>query len=216
MPSQAPASHRSHRGTVRAQSTTDTTIAGESTAGGGTTEVDDGTTAVGTSSEGGDPTGGSGRCARRGGEKFNRFRSAEIGVEPTGGLDYPLGWSAAGGFGLSGTQDGGEISLFGNSVASDDAIHFGYAYAMPRGEWHAFELELRLGAPGGNDGETRLFIDGGLVAEATGLGLRPQTDATIDRIWIGGWYSNLGVDPDPAPAVRYVDDVTVCAEHIGP
>src|SRR5690606_9206385 len=31
-----------------------------------------------------------------GGEKFNRFRSAEIGVQPTGGLDYPLGWTAAG------------------------------------------------------------------------------------------------------------------------
>jgi hypothetical protein len=81
---------------------------------------------------------------------------------------------------MPGTQGGGEISLFGNSVASDDAIHFGYPYAMPRGEWHAFELELRLGASG------------------------------------GGWYSNLGVDPEPAPAVRYVDDVTVCAEYIGP
>jgi hypothetical protein len=93
------------------------------------------------------------RTTTGGGETFNRFRSAEIGIEPDGGLDYPLGWSAAGGFGMAGTQDGGEISLFGNSVASDDAIHFGYPYAMPRGEWHAFELELRLGATGGTDGE---------------------------------------------------------------
>lgn len=151
-----------------------------------------------------------------GGEKLNRFRSNEIGVEPDGGLDYPLGWVADGGFGLPGTQGGGDIQLFGNSEASNGAIHFSHPYAMARGEWHSIELELDLGTRGEADGAGRLFIDGALAAEAVDVMLRPETDATIDQIWIGGWYSNSGVDPDPSPAVRYVDDVVVCPERIGP
>lgn len=151
-----------------------------------------------------------------GGEKLNRFRSNEIGVEPDGGLDYPLGWIAEGGFGQAGTQRGGEIQLFGNSVASNGDIHFSHPYAMPRGEWHAIELELDLGTRGVADGAGRLFVDGVFAVERTAVMLRPATDATIDQIWIGGWYSNSGVDPDPSPAARYVDDVVVCPEPIGP
>jgi hypothetical protein len=116
------------------------------------------------------------------------------------GASSGIGSSAAGGFGLPGTQDGGAIGLFG---------------AMPRGEWHSLELELDLGTTGQADGAGRLFIDGERLAEREDVELRPLTTALIDQIWIGGWYSNLGVDPDPSPAVRDVDDVVACAEGIG-
>lgn len=149
------------------------------------------------------------------GEKFNRFRSADIGVDPiAGGLDYPLGWVADGGWGLPGTQGGGAIQLFGNSAASNGANHFSHVYMMPRGEWHMFELELKLGQPGGNDGETRLWIDDSLVVDGVGIQFRPTTQAQIEHIWIGGWYSG-GADPQPSPAVRYVDDVAVSSCKIG-
>jgi hypothetical protein len=108
------------------------------------------------------------------------------------------------------------VGLFGNSAASNDEDHFSVPYPMARGEWHSFELELDLGTMGVDDGAGRLFIDGELAAERTDVILRPQTNATIDVIWIGGWSSNSGIDPEPSPAVRYVDDVVVCASRIGP
>jgi hypothetical protein len=138
------------------------------------------------------------------GEKFNRMRSAVIG---TTGVDYPLGWTASSGFGSSGLDEGGNIQLFGNSTASNGADLMTFKYAMPRGQWHKFEVELDLGTLGTANGLGRLWIDGALKAERTNVVLLPKTNATIDTIWLGGWYS--GSSGPIAPACRYVDDVII-------
>jgi hypothetical protein len=146
------------------------------------------------------------------GEKFNRLRSATIG---TTGVDYPLGWGAAGGgFGSSGTTDAGAIGIFGNSTASNGADMFSYNYPMRRGEWHMFEVEYDLGTVGSANGSLRMWIDDKLVAQRTGVTLLPKTTATIDDIWVGGWYSGNG-DPAGGKACRYVDDVVVSTSKIG-
>lgn len=128
-------------------------------------------------------------------------------------LDYPLGWVANGGWGQPGTNDAGEIQMFGNSVASNGLIHFSHYYNMPRAEWHSFEYEIQLGDPGKANGSTRLYIDDVKAAEATGLKLR-DSNFTLDRIWMGGWYSG-GNAPEPSPACRYIDDVVVSNQRIG-
>lgn len=144
------------------------------------------------------------------GEKFNRLRSADIG---SSGVDYPLGWQAAGGgFGSPGVTDSGPIVMFGNSTASNGADHFTTNYSMKRGEWHMFELELNLGTQGSSNGATRLWIDDRLVAERTNLMLLPKSNATIDKIWVGGWYS--GASP-ANNSCRYVDDIVVASSKIG-
>jgi len=144
------------------------------------------------------------------GEKFNRLRSAEIG---SSGVDYPLGWSAkGGGFGSPGVTDAGNIGLFGNSTASNGADMFSYSYPMNRGEWHMFEVELNLGTQGSSNGATRMWIDDKLVAEKVSVNLLPKSSATIDRIWVGGWYS--GATP-ANNSCRYVDDIVVASSKIG-
>lgn len=144
------------------------------------------------------------------GEKFNRMRSAEIGST---GVDYPLGWPAkGGGFGSPGVTDSGPIQLFGNSTASNGADLFSYNYNMVRGTWHMFEMELDLGTVGNANGAARLWIDDQLVASRTSVNLLPRTTATIDRIWVGGWYS--GAQPANT-SCRYIDDIVVSDQKIG-
>jgi len=144
------------------------------------------------------------------GEKFNRLRSATIGST---GIDYPLGWPAkGGGFGSPGVTDSGPIQLFGNSTASNGSDLFSVNYAMTRGQWHMFEFELNLGTAGSANGSARLWIDDKLVTERTNVNLLPKTSATIDRIWVGGWYS--GAQP-ANNSCRYIDDIVVASTKIG-
>ncbi len=144
------------------------------------------------------------------GEKFNRLRSATIGST---GVDYPLGWTAkGGGFGSPGVTDSGPVQLFGNSTASNGSDLFSVDYAMTRGQWHMFELELNLGSSGSSNGAARLWIDDKLMVERTGVNLLPKNSATIDRIWVGGWYS--GAQP-ATNSCRYIDDIVVASSKIG-
>ena len=144
-----------------------------------------------------------------GGEKFIRVRSDTIG---SSGVDYPLGWSSSSGFGSSAIDDGGNLTAFGNSSASNGSEHMKYTYRMPRGEWHMFEYMIDLGTQGNSDGQMRLWIDNVLVAQANNVELLPSSNAKIEVIWMGGWYSGTN------PAVvsrRYIDDVVISTQKVG-
>lgn len=145
------------------------------------------------------------------GEKFNRMMGLQSNGNVT--IDYPLGWVADGGWGQPGTNNAGSIQMFGNSSFSNGLTHWKYTYKMPREEWHEFEYELKLNDVGVANGESRLRIDGRLVAEVTGVELR-YARHTVDTIWMGGWYSG-GNNPEPSPTCRYIDDVSVATETTG-
>jgi len=145
------------------------------------------------------------------GEKFNRVMGMKANGNVT--IDYPLGWVADGGWGQPGTNDAGAIQMFGNSIFSNGNTHWSYVYKMPREEWHEFEYELKLNDVGVANGESRLRIDGRLVAEVTNVELR-YANHTVDTVWMGGWYSG-GNNPEPSPACRYIDDVTVSSNKTG-
>ena len=146
-------------------------------------------------------------------EKTLRLRSATIG---TTGIDYILGWEAdSGQRGTTGTDGPGDLVIFGNSSASNDGI-FVSARPSPqsqRGQWNMIEVELNLGTQGKADGTTRLWVNDVLIGEATGLSLLPSGQASIEHIWVGGWYS--GLTPNPSPANRYIDDVVIADQKIG-
>ncbi|MEZ4222808.1 MAG: hypothetical protein R3B13_17840 [Polyangiaceae bacterium] len=153
------------------------------------------------------------------GEKFNRYfgRFANLNVT----LDYPMGWTAdagANGFGSPATDGPGNVEAFGNSNHSNGKIFFSASYSnFTTQKWHQFSYYIDLGTLGNADGEIVFKADGAIVAQAKNVMLRPakaQDNSTItvshtlDAGWMGGWYSGNG-NPNPSPAVRYIDDVKV-------
>lgn len=96
-----------------------------------------------------------------------------------------------------------------------------YRSTQVRGRWYAFETEVKLNTPGRSDGEMRVYLDGALVIEKTGLNIREGSSAPITDILFGGWYSNgaagRNLCPDPVTAsIRYIDDIVVADAYIGP
>jgi hypothetical protein len=144
-------------------------------------------------------------------EKTIRFRSATIGST---GIDYCLGWEAAGSqVGTSGTDGPGQMVIFGNSSASNGKDLLRVTPAFQRGQWHMFEVEIDLGTRGQANGALRIWQNDKLLGQVTGVTMLPSTDASIEEIWVGGWYS--GLSPNPSPARRYVDDVVLADAKIG-
>jgi hypothetical protein len=145
-------------------------------------------------------------------EKTVRFRSASIGST---GVDYCLGWEAdSGQRGTSGTDGPGDFVIFGNSSASNGSeLVRVRPKGISRGEWNMYEVEINLGTVGQANGATRIWVNDVLVGEKTNVVMLPSNDASIEEIWIGGWYS--GLSPSPSPARRYIDDVVVADQHVG-
>jgi hypothetical protein len=102
----------------------------------------------------------------------------------------------------------------------------GFRWAEPslslqRNRWYAIETEIKLNTPGVSNGEVRMWVDGQNVMQATGIDVRGSDTHRINRISIGGWYSNgaggHNTCPDPVtPSRRYIDDVVVATQYIGP
>lgn len=94
---------------------------------------------------------------------------------------------------------------------------------FPRGQWISVETELKLNTPGQADGEARVYVDGQVKIQATGLANMRDADDTlpINSLLMGGWFSNSGSNPasciDPSPTSRrYIDDVIVSSGYVGP
>jgi len=88
--------------------------------------------------------------------------------------------------------------------------------------WYRVEVEVKLNTPGASDGEARLWYDGQLILQATGLDIRGSLTSNINRVGIGGWYSDSDAGRNPCPdpynkaSRRYIDDVIVAEQYIGP
>ncbi|MDD4902305.1 MAG: hypothetical protein PHE24_04150 [Patescibacteria group bacterium] len=89
----------------------------------------------------------------------------------------------------------------------------GFTFADPAniGRWVNFEMEVKLNTPGAKDGLYRLWIDGKLVVERTGVDLRGSTnykwnEAMLDTYWNGG---------SPKVQSRYYDDFIISTERVG-
>jgi hypothetical protein len=75
------------------------------------------------------------------------------------------------------------------------------------------------------NGHVRVFVDGRVVLEQTGLNnVRNQNETmNINSIMVGGWYSNSAANTNPElcrppspQSRRYIDDVIVARKYIGP
>jgi hypothetical protein len=55
-------------------------------------------------------------------------------------------------------------------------------YILPRGQWVSLEQEIVLNAPGARDGALRVWADGALVLEKTGLVIREKPQTQISGV----------------------------------
>ena len=117
--------------------------------------------------------------------------------------------------------DAGWVNIIATSINdTDDTLYlwndlageaYGFQATTPitRGVWHTLEMQATMAtAAGANDGAARLWMDGNLEIEATGIDLyeinTPNVD-TIDRFSTGFYWAN----PRTEPNTIYVDEVSL-------
>ena len=154
-----------------------------------------------------------------GGEKTMRFWSTAGGLTQ---FDIPLGVAGQsnGGSDYCGINDMRNFNLFGQGGPTNWGS-LNIPYSLMRNRWYGIEVEIRLNTPGASDGEVRMWVDGVMIGERTGLDMRGNLTNNINRVRVGGWYSNSWAGrnpcPDPVvPAVRYIDDLVVSDTYVGP
>ena len=121
-----------------------------------------------------------------------------------------------------GVTDMADVGLFFNGAPK--GYDWGNAAAnisFQRGRWYAVEYQVVLNNPGRSDGAVRLWVDGQQVAARTGLNIRGTagTDAKLNTVKIGGWYSNAANGNSCAnpsqPSKLHMDDVAIATSYIG-
>ncbi len=82
------------------------------------------------------------------------------------------------------------------------------------GRWFCVETMARLSTPGEEDGEIRVWINGRLITEATGLPLRDgnHPDIRFDRWMLGPYFHNGTAQAQKS----YLDDLVVATAYVGP
>jgi hypothetical protein len=55
-------------------------------------------------------------------------------------------------------------------------------YILPRGQWVALEQEIVLNTPGARDGALRIWADGALVLEKTGIVIREKAQTQVSGV----------------------------------
>jgi hypothetical protein len=118
-----------------------------------------------------------------------------------------------------GTTDMSDIAfLYNGAPKGYDWGSISPAMSFQREKWYAVEYQVILNAPGQSNGSVRLWVDGALKAEKTGLKIRANS-SKLNTVKIGGWYSNGAHGnscANPASVSRlYMDDVIISKGFIG-
>jgi hypothetical protein len=93
--------------------------------------------------------------------------------------------------------------------------------SFQRDRWYAIEYQVFLNTPGMKNGWVKIWVDGVLAAQKTGINIRGNGgyNVKLNRIRLGGWYSNSAngnSSSSPAqPSTVYIDDVAVGTAYIG-
>lgn len=104
---------------------------------------------------------------------------AQSGSEAKSGFELSTRW-----------QHGGTVGfvLRAPEVQPQGSKRFdNFVTTLPRGRWVSVEQELRLDKPGAEDGELRVWLDGSLVVDKSGLDIHKDADPVIDAV-----HANVG------------------------
>ncbi len=94
--------------------------------------------------------------------------------------------------------------------------------SFQRERWYSVEYQVSLNTPGQKNGLVRLWVDGKMVGEKTGLNIRGGGGSSVrlNRVLIGGWYSNSArgnrCSAPSGPSSIYMDDIEIARSYIGP
>ena len=117
---------------------------------------------------------------------------------------------------FDGTQIKIEVDITDGTSPSETISQASHTFVVDR--WYCIETEIQLNTPAASgpwDGIWRVWIDGVLKIEKTDVNLRGNlSNAKITKFWVGGPWSNLGVNP-PQTAIRYIDAVVYSTTRIG-
>ena len=94
------------------------------------------------------------------------------------------------------------------------------APVLEGGRWYCFEYMGKMNsAPHSKDGEARLWVDGVLITEMTGLTLRDASHMGIkwDRWMLGPRYGGKGYrEGPPQDQKSWIDGIVLATQYIGP
>lgn len=97
----------------------------------------------------------------------------------------------------------------GNAPKGD----FEFYSRQERGRWVGIEVQWRLNTPGQSDGVARLWVDGTLDAERTGMNFRGTYDEHgINAVFLESYWN----DGSPVDQYRWIDHFVISTNAIGP
>lgn len=119
---------------------------------------------------------------------------------------------------VSAYDNGKGLALaFGSNVYEHTELRFP-TWDIARGKvfvdkWYCLELEIKLNAPGKKDAEARLWLDGEMVMERTGVTIRADKKP-LGIVRVGAQIDRNG-DTNERHEDRYWDDVVIAKKRIG-
>lgn len=101
------------------------------------------------------------------------------------------------------SQPGLEFYVYHADMSGDYGDRYAWGEALPPGEWHQLDLEVRMNTPGDRDGVVRGWLNGDVAHELTGIRFR---DADHGHIGIDQcWHNIYHGGSDPSPQDQHVD-----------
>jgi hypothetical protein len=85
---------------------------------------------------------------------------------------------------------------------------------LANNRWYSIEQYLKINTPGRNDGVLRVWVDGLLAFEQSGIRVRDIPELKIDQIWMDVYHG--GTRRSGHPQHLYIDNVVIADRYIGP
>jgi hypothetical protein len=85
---------------------------------------------------------------------------------------------------------------------------------LANNRWYSIEQYLKINTPGRNDGVLRVWVDGLLAFEQSGIRVRDIPELKIEQIWMDVYHG--GTRRSGHPQHLYIDNVVIADRYIGP
>lgn len=139
--------------------------------------------------------------------------------------DGQSGWSMRGGFARAASRgnpiaDFVPVGTYAYHAGAEDfwGDHWpwdvGLRGLLRRNRWYCIEQYFRVNRVGADDAELKVWVDGELAMQRTGIRVRDVPEIRIERIWMNVYHG--GTAPAAADLHLFIDNVVVARRYIGP
>lgn len=131
-------------------------------------------------------------------------RGAFMRHRQVGPPDTP--WRAVGNYAYTASTEGRSGEVWGWNL--------GPTGRLKKNRWYSIEQYLKLNAPGRSDGVLRVWVDGQLAFEKTGLRWRDVSSLKIESVWLNVYHG--GTSKADRDLTLYMDNLVIARQYIGP